>query len=64
MKNIITLKDCYNPHKEVQFKESKCYHYYQRQLIMGNPIGRWERVRKADLLDTIGRFYKGTIKFK
>lgn len=62
MKNTVTVQDQYNPLKTVQFKESNCSHFYQRQLIGGKAITNWQRIRKQQMIDCFGRFYKGLIK--
>ena len=61
MGNIITIQCKYNKYKTVQFKMSKCYHFYQRQLIDGNAITNWQRSPKSFIKDTMQRFNKTSL---
>lgn len=58
MKNIISIQCQFNDSKKVQFKQSTCYHFYQRQLIDGNAVTNWQRQPKKFILATIQRFNK------
>jgi hypothetical protein len=61
MKNTITIQDNYNSSKTVEFKQSKCYHFYQRQLLDGNPITNWQRAPKKSIQMTMSNFTQGTL---
>ncbi len=61
MNNIITIQDEYNGSKTMQFKQSKCSHFYMRQLINGKPITNWQRGVKSHIKATIGFYFKGTL---
>lgn len=59
--NTLTIQDRFNPTKEVQFKMSKCHHFYQRQLISGKPITNWQRAVKKSVYKTLSNFNHTTI---
>lgn len=52
----VSIQDKYNPAKVVEFKQSKCGHFYQRQLIQGKAITNWQRGKKVDIKATMKRF--------
>ncbi len=56
MQNTITISCPFNPFKTVEFKQSKCHHFYQRQLIGGRPVTTWQRERKHHVQETMARF--------
>ena len=58
MKNIISIQCPFNGSKLVQFKQSACYHFYQRQLIDGKAVTNWQRQPKKFILATMQRFNK------
>ena len=61
MKNVIKITDEFNPIKSVEFKQSKCSHFYYRQLINNKPITNWNRAKKNHVNSIINNFYKGTL---
>jgi len=61
MKNVINITCEINPFKSVEFKQSKCSHFYYRQLIDGEPITNWNRSRKEYVKSIVRNFYKGTL---
>jgi hypothetical protein len=60
-KNIISLQCPFNQSKMVQFKQSICHHFYQRQLIDGYAVTNWQRQPKKFILATMQRFNKTTL---
>ena len=59
--NIISIQCPFNNSKVVQFKQSKCNHFYQRQLIDGHPITNWQRQPKQSILFTMRSFSKTSL---
>jgi hypothetical protein len=57
-KNIISIQCPFNTSKMVQFKQSICHHFYQRQIIDGNAVTKWQRQPKKFILATMQRFNK------
>jgi len=61
MNNIIAIQDAFNPIKTVEFKQSKCYHFYQRQLLGGKAITNWQRAPKKSIQQTMKAYSKSTL---
>lgn len=60
LENIVTIQDNFNPHKEMQFKESNCGHFFYRQLIGGTAICNWIRTDKKSAKSIFNSYYKGS----
>ena len=60
LENIVTIQDNFNSHKEMQFKESNCGHFFYRQLIGGTPISNWIRGTKKSVQSVFSSYYKGS----